>query len=286
MMGGGKYSAWIWSLLIHAAIAGGFFVSLDFALPPMTMPAGEVIEAETIDAEALRQREREKIEAARRAEEARQAELRRQREAAERAAAEERRREEQARQAELRRQEEMRRQAEAEARRKAEAEEARRRAEEETRRKAEAERKRREEEARRKAEEEAKRKAEEERRRQEAEAAARREREAELRAQMDAEERRLAAIRSGKQQQWTNAITDRVMRNWSQPPNLGDRFYCEFRVRQIPGGEVVSVENVRCDNDVLRRSAEAAIWRASPFPAPPEPSLFEQYITVQFKPEG
>lgn len=285
MIGGGKISAWVWSLLVHALIAAGFLVSFRMFVPAQTpQPSGEVIQAVTVDAEAMRAREQAKIEEARRAEEARQAELRRQREAAEA----QRRREEQARQAELRRQEEQRRKAaEAEARRKAEAEEARRKAaEEEARRKAEAERLRQEEEARRRAEEEARRKAEAERKRREAEEAARRQREAELRQQLEAEEQRFAAIQSGKQAEWVSAIQSKVMRNWSPPPNLADKFYCEFDVRQIPGGEVVSVNSVRCDNDVLRRSAEAAIWKASPLPPPPDPSLFDQYVTVKFQPEG
>lgn len=284
MKHGGKFSAWGLSLLIHAAIAAVFVVTLRFTVPDEQAPSGEVIQAVAVDAEALRERERAKEEAERRAEEARLAELRRQREAAEAA-----------RQAELRRQEEARRQAEAEARRQREAEEAARRAaEEQARLRAEAERRRQEEAARRKAEEEArrkaeaeaKRKAEEERRRREAEEAARREREAQMLAQIEAEEQRLAAIRSGKMAEYQALITGKVMRNWSPPPNLGEDFYCEFEVRQIPGGEVVSVAAGKCDNEVLKRSAEAAIWKASPLPPPPDPSLFDQYVNVIFKPEG
>ena len=275
-MKGGNFSAIAWSLLILAAIAGGFLVTVRFTAPAVQPPAAEVIQAEVISAEALERREQEKIEAARRAEEARQAELRRQREAE---LAEQRRREEAARQVELRRQEELRRrQAEEEARRQA--------AEEEKRRQAEAERKRREEAEQRRREEEARRKAEEERQRREAEAEARRQRESELQTQIEAEERRLAAIRSGAQAQWIGAINNKVERQWQQPPDIGENYHCEFRVRQIPGGEVVAVNVVRCDNEVLRRSCETAIWRASPLPPPPDPSLFEQYVNIVFSPEN
>ncbi|HEX7030918.1 MAG TPA: cell envelope integrity protein TolA [Gammaproteobacteria bacterium] len=269
MAKGGKFSALGWSLLVHAVIAAAFVVTVRFAVPVAPpQPSGEVIQAEAIDAEALRARERAKAEAARRAEEARQAELRRQREAAERAAAEQRRREEAARQAELRRQQEAREAAEAEARRIAE----------EARRKAEAERKRR-------AEEEARRKAEAERKRREAEAAARAEREQQMLRSLQAEADRLAAIRAGKQDAWVGLIRNKIMRMWLEPPALADDFHCELTLRQIPGGEIVDVEVNACDNEVLARSAEAAVWKASPLPPPEDPSLFEPYVTVTFAPE-
>jgi len=272
MVNGGKISAFGWSLLIHAVIATGFLVTFRFTAPVLQQSPGEVIQAVAIDADALAAREAAK-------EAARQAELRRQREAAERAAAEQRRREEAVRQAELRRVEEARQRAEAEVRRKQQAEQARREAAEaEARRQAEAERQR-------KAAEEAKRKAAEAER-QRREEAARKEREQDLLQSLEAEQKRMDAISAGKMAQYESLITGKVMRLWSQPPNLDERFYCEFRVRQIPGGEVVTVDVVKCDNDVLRRSAEAAIWKASPLPAPPDPSLFDQYINVVFKPEG
>lgn len=269
MAGGGKISALGWSLAVHAVIAAGFIVTVRYAVPVQpAQPSGEVIEAVAIDAEAMREREREKAEVARRAEEARQAELRRQREAAERAAAEQQRREEEARQAELRKQEAARRQKEAEEKRAAE----------EARRKAEAERQR-------KAEAEAKRKAEAERKQREAEAAARAQREQELQRSLEAEEQRLAAIRSGKQAQWIGAIRNKVERVLVTPPGTSENFYCEAELRQIPGGEVVQVTIGRCDSDLLARAIETAVWKASPLPRPEDPSLFEPYVTVVFAPE-
>lgn len=269
MKTGGKLSAIGWSLLVHAAIAAGLVVTVQFTAPVQApAPSGEIIQAEAISQAALDAREAAK-------ERARQEALRRQREAAERAAAERRRQEEAARQAELQRQEELRRQREA----------AERAAAEEARRKAEAERKAREAEERRRAEEEARRKAEAERKRREAETAARREREQQLQQSLEAEAERMAAIRAGKQTAWIGVISDKVMRNWSPPPNLAENFHCEFEVRQIPGGEVVSVSVGKCDNEVLRRSAEAAIWKASPLPPPTDPSLFDQYVNIIFQPE-
>ena len=278
MVDGGKISAFGWSLLIHAVIATGFLVTLRFHAPVSPQPAGQVIQAETISQEALDAREAAK-------ERARQEELRREREAAERAAAEQRRREEAARQAELRRIEEARQRAEAEARRQREAEKARERAaEEEARRKAEAERQRKAaEEAKRKAAEEARLKAEAERVRKEQQA--RREREQQLLQSMEAEEARMNAIRSGKQAEWVGAMKAQIERRLVKPPGVADKFYCEVNLRQIPGGEVVSVTVGKCDSPLLARALETAVLKASPLPPPAEPSLFDQYVTVIFSPE-
>ena len=266
MINGGKISALAWSLAVHAVIAAGFVVTVRYTVPVQPQqPAGQVIEAVAIDAAALRAREHEKAEAARRAEEARQAELRRQREAA---AAEQRRREDQARQAELERQQEIRRQQEAEAKRV----EAERQRQAEARRKAEAEA-------------EARRKAEAERQRREAEAQARAERESELQRSLEAEADRLAAIESGKQAEWVGAIRNKMERILVLPPGTRDNFYCEAELRQIPGGEVVQVKIGKCDNELLARAVETAAWKASPLPRPPDPSLFDSYVTVIFAPE-
>ena len=140
-------------------------------------------EAKRHDEEALKaeeQREREEMEAKRKAAEE-----------ASRKAEEEQRRIKEAEEAQRKAEEEARLKAEEEARRKAE-EEAKRKAEEEARRKAEEEARRKaEEEARRKAEEEARRKAEEEARRK-AEEEARRKAEEEARRKAEEEARRKA----------------------------------------------------------------------------------------------
>ncbi|MDX1443927.1 MAG: cell envelope integrity protein TolA [Gammaproteobacteria bacterium] len=260
--------AWLKSIIVHVAIAAAFVVTIEATAPDQQQAAVETIKATVID-----QAQIDKVR------EAREAEERRRREAEE-----QRRREAEAerrRQAELeqqRKQEaERQRQAELEAQRKAEAE-AQRKAEEEARRKAEAEAKRKaEEEARRKAEAEAKRKAEEE---------ARARREAELEAAMQAEQQRIEAIQAGKLAQYQALIRQKVERNWVAPVQLDEEYYCELRVRQIPGGEVVGVSVVKCDDDRLARSLETAVLKSSPLPPPPDSSLFDRNIRLVFEPEG
>ncbi len=57
-------------------------------------------------------------------------------------------------------------------------------------------------------------------------------------------------------------------------------------MRQTPGGEVLTVEVLRCTGSAaLRRSVEAAVYRASPLPPPPDPELFEREIEFTFRVE-
>jgi colicin import membrane protein len=263
-----KLAGWSKSVLVHAVIAAAFILTIDFTTPVAQQADVETIKATVIDqsaidaarrekeAEAQRKveaerREQERLEAEREAERQRQSELEAQRKAAA----------------------EKERQAELDEQRKAEAEKKRQR-ELEEQRKAEAERKRQAElEAQRKAEEEARRKAE---------AEARAQREAELAADMAAEERRLAAIRAGKQDEWIGLMQAKAYRNFSPPLNAGDSFRCEVAVRLIPGGEVASVTTRKCDSEQLQRAAENAIYKASPFPMPEDPSVFERDVLFEF----
>ena len=52
------------------------------------------------------------------------------------------------------------------------------------------------------------------------------------------------------------------------------------------GGEVVDVKVGRCNGDeAVRRSLEAAAYRASPLPQPPDPALFDRNLVVTFRPQ-
>ena len=281
-----------WATGLHAALV--VFLSVSFAISrPPAVPVVLTVKATVIDESALRakreQEERERLAEQRRREEQaaqarreaerREAERRRQIEAEQARIREEAAAAERARQAELKRQ----REAEAERERKIEAERQRQAAERreaEERRAAEA---RRAEEERRAAE--ARRQAEE-RRKAEAEARRRAELEAQLAEQLELEEQRLQAERAGLLGQYIALIRQRVTRNWIRPPEARPGIDCEVFVTQIPGGEVVGVRFGRCNaNDVVRRSIEAAVYRSSPLPKPPDPTLFERNLVFDFKPE-
>ncbi len=157
-------------------------------------------------------------------------------------------------------------------------------AERERQRREEAERERQRELAEQKRLEELERqRVENERKRREAEEA---ERQRRLQAELDAEEARLEAMRSGELARYIFAIQQKIQRNWIQPPSAHPGIECVVNVRQLPGGEVVSVQFASCNgDDAVRRSIEAAIFKASPLPEPANPALFERNLRITVKPE-
>jgi colicin import membrane protein len=57
-------------------------------------------------------------------------------------------------------------------------------------------------------------------------------------------------------------------------------------VTQVPGGEVTQVRIGECNGDqAVRESIEAAVYRASPLPPPPDPALFDRNLKINFKPD-
>ena len=172
----------------------------------------------------------------------------------------------------IKQQEEKRKKAEAEAERKRQADAEERRVEEE----AAKERKRVEAERVREAEIERQR-LENERLRAEAQAA--------RQAEIDAESNRLDAMTATAEAAYIFAIQQKIVRNWVRPPTATAGIECIVNVRQLPGGEVVNVSLGSCNGDeAVRRSIEAAVYRASPLPAPADPSVFDRNLRLEFRP--
>ena len=149
--------------------------------------------------------------------------------------------------------------------------------------KAEAERKAREAaEAKKKAAEEQKRL--EQQKQAEQQAAA--EREADLKRSLDQELRADQARSSGALASWQSQITARIQRAWLRPPSARQGIECVLNVTQVPGGEVTNVRIGSCNGDqAVRESIEAAVYRASPLPPPPDPTLFERNLVITFRPD-
>lgn len=269
--------SWFWSVALHAGLVALLAFGTSFTRPEQVVPLP--IEAVVIDdavlealatvrsADARRQQiaaaERERV----RREREEQAQIERERQEAEalvRAEAEERR------QAEIA----VKQKAEAEARLKAEAAAA-------AKRKAEAQ-----SAAKREAEAAAKRKVEAERARQQALERARADREADLKARLAEEERRSAAVSGGLKARYVAMIQARIQRNWIRPGSAQAGLKCIVNVTQIPGGEVVGATLGACNgDDAVRQSIVSAVLRSSPLPAPPDPSLFERNLVIEFIPE-
>jgi colicin import membrane protein len=111
-------------------------------------------------------------------------------------------------------------------------------------------------------------------------------REAELRRSLEAEERGRALQNSDEAARWHAQIVARIQRAWIRPPSAQPGISCTVLVTQVPGGEVTSVRVDSCSGGdaALRESVEAAVYRASPLPSPPDPALFERNLELTFAP--
>jgi colicin import membrane protein len=252
------------ALALHAAIAVALTVTMKTSRQTV-IPGQSAIKAVIVDNTAQRQqREKDKIEAERLARE--------QAEAGQRA----------------------REQAETERKREQEEQlEAKRQADERERQRVAAEQKRQADEkqaaaVRKQAEEKraAEIKAKQvEKQNAEREAREQTQREAELKRQLAEEEGRMQVENSSLLGQYVALIQQRVVRNWNKPGSARPCIQCEVKVTQLPGGTVASVQIDKCNGDAaVRQSIEAAVYRSSPLPAPPDARLFQRVIVFVFKP--
>jgi colicin import membrane protein len=129
---------------------------------------------------------------------------------------------------------------------------------------------------------ELKRQQEEQQRKQDEQAKA--EREAELKrslAQDEQESREAEARTSSQLAAWTASIRNKIERAWIRPPSAHPGLHCELHVTQESGGVVSRVTMGDCNGDqAVRESIQQAVYRVSPLPAPPDPSLFNQGRTL------
>jgi colicin import membrane protein len=163
-------------------------------------------------------------------------------------------------------------------------EDAQRQAEEHRQAQEKADAERKAAEAKKRAEEQ--RVAEQKRAEATADAKNRAESEAELRNDLAAEEHANQLRSSGALTSWMSQIQGRIQRAWLRPPSARAGIQCVLHITQAPGGAVVSARIESCNGDqAVRESIEAAAYRASPLPPPPDPSLFERDLEVTFKPD-
>jgi len=111
--------------------------------------------------------------------------------------------------------------------------------------------------------------------------------EADLKRSLDAEEKQNATARanSGAMASWQSQIAARITRACIQPPSARPGIRCEVLVTQVPGGTVTKASVETCNGDAaVRESIEAAVYRASPLPPPPDQSLFQSQLLINFAP--
>jgi colicin import membrane protein len=132
---------------------------------------------------------------------------------------------------------------------------------------------------------EARKRAAEERRRL-AEAQDTTEREADLKRSLAAEEKASVERSSAALASWEAQIAAKINRAWLRPPTARAGISCVLNVTQVPGGEVIQVKIGECNGDqAVRESIEAAVYRASPLPPPPDPALFDRNLRINFRPD-
>jgi len=111
-------------------------------------------------------------------------------------------------------------------------------------------------------------------------------READLKRSLAAEERADAARNGAAMATWASQIAAKITRNWLRPPTARAGIDCMLNVTQVSGGEVTHVSIGECNGDqAVRQSIQDAVYRASPLPPPPDPSLFDTNLKIEFKPD-
>jgi colicin import membrane protein len=131
---------------------------------------------------------------------------------------------------------------------------------------------------------EAQKRAEEKQRQAEAQEQAQREHD--LQRDLAAEEQAKKAQAGPALASWQAQIAAKINSVWRRPETARPGIECMLNVTQVPGGEVTEVSIGACNGDqAVRESIEAAVYRASPLPPPPDPALFDRHLRIDFKPD-
>jgi colicin import membrane protein len=116
--------------------------------------------------------------------------------------------------------------------------------------------------------------------RETAESAARRK---QLQDEIAGEERARDSRLASLKQQYVALITQKVHNNWISPASTPDNLNCTVLVTQVPGGDVTNVQLSDCNgDDAVQQSIMTAVYRSSPLPPPPDPSLFDRSLRFTF----
>jgi len=122
-------------------------------------------------------------------------------------------------------------------------------------------------------------------RQRQADAAAAASREADLEARLAREQQHTDAVSAGLLDRYLTDITARVERNWIRPASAKEGIRCVINVTQVRGGQVAAVQLGECNGDAaVRQSIQDAVYRASPLPPPPDPTLFDRNLKLVFAP--
>lgn len=111
---------------------------------------------------------------------------------------------------------------------------------------------------------------------------------------LEAEEKRLAdqkaaqaaAAQSKAKADYADRIRAKIRGNIVLPPELRTNPVAEFRVTQLPTGEIIDVRKTRASAHAGYDDAvERAILKSSPLPRPDSPGMFERQLNLTFCPQ-
>lgn len=93
---------------------------------------------------------------------------------------------------------------------------------------------------------------------------------------------------AGEVDKYKALIVNAIGRNWILPEHADSSLSSQFRIRLAPDGMVLEVSLTRSSGDsLLDRSAQTAIYKASPLPVPSDPETFNLFrdISLTVRPE-
>jgi len=86
---------------------------------------------------------------------------------------------------------------------------------------------------------------------------------------------------AGEVDKYKALIINAISRQWILPENANSSMSSQFRIRLAPNGAVLEVSLMRSSGDaILDRSAQAAIYKASPLPVPTDVTTFNLFRDI------
>ncbi len=90
-----------------------------------------------------------------------------------------------------------------------------------------------------------------------------------------------AARVAGEVDKYKALIITAISQQWILPQNADSSMSSQFRIRLAPNGAVLEVSLTRSSGDaILDRSAQSAIYKASPLPVPNDPTTFNLFRDI------
>ena len=86
---------------------------------------------------------------------------------------------------------------------------------------------------------------------------------------------------AGEVDKYKALILNAISQQWILPQNVDRNMSSQFRIRLAPNGSVLEVALIRSSGDpILDRSAQSAIYKASPLPVPNDPTTFNLFRDI------